>query len=271
MKQQVKRIAIILTVILTVGSLSIPAFANAREVTETDYSEAAVVQEAGSETPDPSSAETAPANPLEEIAGAGTSEETQEPVASEEAQAPKGNLTLVDEAFDQSGARKQFVTLVSKNGNYFYLIIDRDEKGNNNVYFLNQVDERDLFALIDEKEAAGLREDLTAEISAEQQEETLPLNPQEEPEDTKPMNKTVALILMLVILAALGGGVAFFFLLGRKKKAEAMGPDPDADYEEEDEADDDPDDYDFSEDDDFRAAEMEENDRDVSGEDEASE
>jgi len=42
---------------------------------------------------------------------------------------PDGNLTLVDDFGSISGTGKQFVTLVTKAGNYFYLIIDRDEKG----------------------------------------------------------------------------------------------------------------------------------------------
>ena len=265
MKQHVKRMAVLIFAVLTVGSMSIPAFANAREVTETNHSQAAV-QEPVSETPAPSSAESTPANPVEEIAATGAAEETAGPPAPQETPAPKGNLSLVDEVIDQNGASKQFVTLVSKNGNYFYLIIDRDEKGNTNVYYLNQVDERDLFDLMDEKEAAGLREDLAVETAPGQQAGTLPVNPQEEPEATTPGKKTGALILVLVFLAALGGGAAFFFLKGRKtKEAQAMIPDPDADYEEEDEADDDPDNYDFSEDDDFGVEEREEDDGDVHG------
>ena len=40
---------------------------------------------------------------------------------------PDGNLTLVDDFGSITGTGKQFVTLVTKAGNYFYLIIDRDE------------------------------------------------------------------------------------------------------------------------------------------------
>lgn len=61
---------------------------------------------------------------------------------------PDGNLTLVDDIAGEQAEDKQFVTLVSKNGNYFYLIIDR-AGDKENVHFLNLVDEADLLALIE--------------------------------------------------------------------------------------------------------------------------
>lgn len=57
---------------------------------------------------------------------------------------PDGNLTLVDDLGGITKTGKQFITLVTKNGNYFYLIIDRDDEGNETVHFLNQVDEAEI-------------------------------------------------------------------------------------------------------------------------------
>ena len=64
-------------------------------------------------------------------------EETTEPAEPMEPLTPDGNLTLVDDAGTDVKAGKQFVTLVTKSGNYFYLIIDRDDKGEQTVHFLN--------------------------------------------------------------------------------------------------------------------------------------
>ncbi len=67
-----------------------------------------------------------------------------------------------------TGEGQQFVTLVTKAGNYFYLIIDRNEKGEENVHFLNMVDERDLFTLMEEDDQNIYNERLAAEQAAKE-------------------------------------------------------------------------------------------------------
>lgn len=47
---------------------------------------------------------------------------------------PEGNATLVDDF----GGNKQLITVTTKAGNYFYILIDRDDEGENTVHFLNQ-------------------------------------------------------------------------------------------------------------------------------------
>ena len=50
---------------------------------------------------------------------------------------PKGNATLVDDY----GGNKQLITVTTKSGNCFYILIDRAAEGEQTVHFLNQVDE----------------------------------------------------------------------------------------------------------------------------------
>lgn len=67
---------------------------------------------------------------------------------------PDGNLSLIDDIGSPTTSGKQFITVETKNGNVFYLIIDRDDEGEETVHFLNQVDEADLMALTEDGEKA---------------------------------------------------------------------------------------------------------------------
>ena len=59
---------------------------------------------------------------------------------------PEGNAALVDDF----GGNKQLITVTTKAGNYFYILIDRaNEDKETAVHFLNQVDEADLMALME--------------------------------------------------------------------------------------------------------------------------
>ena len=149
---------------------------------------------------------------------------------------PDGNLTLVDDIGAPSEAGQQFITLVTKSGNYFYLIIDRNDKGEETVHFLNQVDEADLFALMDEGQTNAFQESQNAG-SAESVEPTpTPTAPTEtaEPETQEPLEAEKKSLNMLpvaaVILVLLACGAGYFILQLKKKKASEQKLDPDADY-----------------------------------------
>ena len=69
---------------------------------------------------------------------------------------PDGNLALIDDILggvyysseEVGDSQMQFVTVESKNGNTFYLVIDH---ATGDVYFLNLVDEADLLALLEDE------------------------------------------------------------------------------------------------------------------------
>ena len=169
---------------------------------------------------------------------------------------PDGNLSLVDDIGPVTGEGQQFVTLVTKAGNYlagnyFYLIIDRNEKGEENVHFLNLVDERDLFTLMEEDDQNIYTEQLAAEQAAKEAaekaaQEAVQKESEEDPDAEKESGKSrnmLPLLLIPVILAAAGGG--WFYVQTKKKKEAVNTPDPDADYTD----DDDDEDYGAGEDD----------------------
>ena len=165
------------------------------------------------------------------------STDTAEPPSA--ALTPDGNLTLVDD-YDEAhadGSGKQFITLVTKAGNTFYLIIDRDDEGEQTVHFLNLVDEADLLALMDEDTAAKYTKPEPEVQPPAENQEPEDGDGEDKPDEEKPAPKVNPLPALLLVLALLGGGGFFaytkFFKGGGKK--EQAKPDPDADYSEDDE------------------------------------
>ena len=159
---------------------------------------------------------------------------------------PEGNLTLVDDYYTNysDGSGQQFITLVSKSGATFYLVIDRNSKGAQTVHFMNLVDEADLLALMEEeaadaytaeKEAAAQAEldRLKAEEEAKKAAEAAASSGTEQPKENK-VTKIASGFLGVVVLIALaaGGGFYAFAKQKQKKQAEKEALDPDAGYTE---------------------------------------
>ena len=82
---------------------------------------------------------------------------------------PEGNLTLVDDYYTNysDGSGQQFITMVSKSGATFYLVIDRNAKGQQTVHFMNLVDEGDLLTLMEEEDAEAYNAEKEAAKQAE--------------------------------------------------------------------------------------------------------
>ena len=172
---------------------------------------------------------------------------------------PDGNMTLIDDIGSSEESGKQFITVQTKNGNVFYLIIDRDDEGEYTVHFLNQVDEADLMALMEDGEEETDEPTCTctdkcsvgaintacpvcliqisrcAGVDSQPQEpaDTEPTDP-EPPADDKEGGNAGMIVLVLVILAG-GGGAAFYFLVVKKKGKTTRVPSEIDDFDLEDE------------------------------------
>ena len=159
---------------------------------------------------------------------------------------PEGNLTLVDDYHTDysDGSGQQFITLVSKSGATFYLVIDRNAKGQQTVHFMNLVDEADLLALMEEDAADAYTAEKEAAAQAEQERKQAEEDAKKAAEEAAASSTeqtggykvtkyaaTFLGVLALVGLAA-GGGIYTFMKQKQKKQAEKEALDPDANYTE---------------------------------------
>ena len=166
---------------------------------------------------------------------------------------PEGNAAMVDDF----GGNKQLITVTTKAGNYFYILIDRaNEDKETAVHFLNQVDEADLMALMEdgetaeetpavcnctEKCAAGAV-NTACPVCAVNMAECTGQEPEPTPDpeaETEPEQEPAGLnpAMLLVVLAALGGIGALVYFKFIKQKPKTKGSDnlDDYDYGEDEE------------------------------------
>ena len=216
---------------------------------------------------------TAYAGGGEEYETAEPAPEPEETVTPSDPLTPEGNATLVDDIW---GENKQLITVTTKNGNYFYILIDRAAEGENTVHFLNMVDEADLMALIEdgEKEETTVMPQTctcTEKCKAGAVNESCPVclnnlnscigieketEPETEAEPEQPKdNKGMKSLLLLFLVTLLAGGGAFYYFKYIKPKDTAKGSpdfsdfdfDEDGDEEEETDYEDDMEDTDDTE------------------------
>lgn len=163
---------------------------------------------------------------------------------------PDGNLSLIDDIEGEAAEDKQFIIVQSKNGNYFYIIVDRAAEGENTVHFLNQVDEADLMALMEDGQSAEKTpavcnctekceagavntkcEVCSTDMTGCTGKEPEPPKEPTEPEKKEPAGLNPAVLLL--VLAMMGGAAfAYFkFIKGKANHKNNSNPD-DYDYED---------------------------------------
>ena len=156
---------------------------------------------------------------------------------------PKGNAALVDDFFGD----KQLITVTTKAGNYFYILIDRaNEDKETAVHFLNQVDDADLQALLKDGETKPEHCTCTTKCEAGAVNTNCPVcknnmtactGPEPEPDDeekptaTEKENGGMGGLVVFFVVLLLGGGAALYFLKFKKEKADTTGNDDLAEYD----------------------------------------
>lgn len=179
-----------------------------------------------------------------------------EPIADE------GNAYTRDLLYDKA-TNKQFITVQTKNGNTFFIVIDYDapvneEEEQYQTYFLNMVDDSDLLALLDEDTVSGLttcsctekcvagavntecpvcKNDMSECRGKSSAPETPVQDESPEQPDEKQPEKSSNLVMIVVVIAIAGiGGAAYYyfrFVRGKKQPDEDLDFFDDEGYEEE--------------------------------------
>lgn len=125
-----------------------------------------------------------------------------------------GNGQLLDDITDDE--TKQFLTVQTKNGNTFFMVIDRS-RNSENVYMLSLVDERDLAEFIEEEEPEPA-EEKPAVIVEEPKPEPVQEEIQSEPE--KGGMGMGAVFTILLLGAGCVGGYYYFRIWKPKREEE---------------------------------------------------
>lgn len=127
---------------------------------------------------------------------------------------PDGNMNLVDNVKGDAAKEKEFIIVKSKGGNYFYIVIDHAAQGENTVHFLNQVDEKDLLSIIDEKSGLTEKPELPKQEEKKEPEAEKP-KPEEKQEKKNPAGM---IALFLILILGLAGGAFYYFKILKPKQ-----------------------------------------------------
>ena len=189
-----KVLMVMLSATMLIGSASVTAFAQANENAEQTETAEQVIEE----------------QPAEQPATEGTPFSTP------------GNGQLVDDKENDSS--KQFLTVQTKNGNTFYMVIDRSGTSEN-VYMMSLVDENDLAEFLDENEETEKKEEsavVLPEITTTPEPETT-VQPETEVKPESSGNKMFgSAVLGGGIVLVFGGLAAFALSKFRKKKEDSI-------------------------------------------------
>lgn len=145
-----------------------------------------------------------------------------------------GNMQTLDMLYS-AATNKQFITVQSKGGQTYYLVIDYDkpideENELYETYFLNLVDDRDLMDVLSDEEKEEVPTPTPQIVYVTPEPTTVP-TPVTEPE--KKQDNSAAILLLALLLLG-GGGFALWFFKFRNSKQNTPAPvreyDDDDDY-----------------------------------------
>ncbi len=167
---------------------------------------------------------------------------------------PKGNATLVDDY----GGNKQLITVTTKSGNYFYILIDRAAEGGTDRTFPKSSGRSRPYGTDRKRRKLPKKPEVcncTEKCEAGKVNTSCPVcvtsmtgctgkeptpTPTEQSEEPKEKGSNPGVVLALVLFALLGGGAAFYYFKFLKPKQNVKGNTDLEDFEFEDYDEDEP-------------------------------
>lgn len=134
-----------------------------------------------------------------------------------------GNGELLDDITNDE--TKQFLTVQTKNGNTFFMVIDRS-RNSENVYMLSLIDENDLAEFIEGEEQEPA-EEKPAVIVEEPRPEPVQEQPESEPEKG---GMGMGAVLTMILLGAGSIGAYYYFKIWKPKREEEEAESEDLEF-----------------------------------------
>lgn len=216
MKEKIKKyLMVFMMVVGMLFSAAIPTFANTGEVKQTETDNLNTGRITGNISVETENTENVPVTE-EPSNEEGTEQEKKPEKVQGTTFSVPGNGQLVDDLTDDES--KQFLTIQTKNGNTFFMVLDRSNN-TENVYMLSMIDESDLAEFIEKTEKKPEQEQPSVVIP-EIEKPTVQDETKIE-ETTERKDGTSASVLLLVIAILAGGiGSYFYFKVLKPKRDE---------------------------------------------------
>lgn len=266
MKPKMRILSFLLATVISISSMVLPACAQGDDPEQDKYD--VIVQTPQETKPKQPTSTTEPIKPKPSTSTTPSTDPAKETTTPAPTIAPDGkpftedSIVATRDLLYDAATNKQYITVETRNGNTFYIVIDYDQPLDEDgeqyyTYFLNQVDEADLLALLEDESAPPVcvcagkcvvgsintqceicSANMTECMGVPPTEPPQTTEPPEPPEEPEPSGSGGKILLVLALFAASAGGAGYYFLkVKAKNQPQTKGNDDldDYDFGEEDE------------------------------------
>ena len=245
MNPKMRILSCLLALVLCFSTFALPAYAQGDDPNQQDYD--VIVQTPEETRPKDTTSSTQSTRPTTSTEAIKETEPPAPTIASDGMPFTEDSIVATRDLLYDAATNKQYITVETRNGNTFYIVIDYDKPVDEDgeqyyTYFLNQVDEADLMALLEDNAAPAAcicadkcsvgHINTQCEICAVNMVECMgveptepetqpPTEPVEEPDTGMGAGPTFLVILLFAGIA--GGGAYYFIKVKGKNKPQTKG------------------------------------------------